>query len=257
MRRLSLPYALAAGFYVVSCALQAASAQEAVRGIFVTPIPYQPLTAVVTVQRTMVLPNKTVISSHTTHLIARNAQGEIYNENRGYAPDNFIGLPPLLAVHIYDPQTRLNTFLYPNTMTGTQRRFPGPPASVPPDFYAVPNAAAVTRQNEFAKEEDLGWQKMLGLSVHGVRETQVVPAEFSGTGQEVAITDEYWYSQDVRLNLLVKHSDPRSETTVQTVTTLKQGEPEASLFVVSSDYKLNGMGMRMPGAAAMSVPTSR
>jgi hypothetical protein len=40
--------------------------------------------------------------------------------------------------------------------------------------------------------------------------TQTLAATVSGTGQEV--TDEYSYSEALRLNLKTKHNDPRSGT---------------------------------------------
>jgi hypothetical protein len=52
------------------------------------------------------------------------------------------------------------------------------------------------------------------------------------------VTDEYWYSDDVHLNMLVKHTDPRSGEQTMTVTQLKRGEPDPQLFVVPSDYKV-------------------
>jgi hypothetical protein len=38
------------------------------------------------------------------------------------------------------------------------------------------------------------------VPAHGMRETQTVTAE--NDGKEVVITDEYWYSQDLRINLM-------------------------------------------------------
>ena len=51
-----------------------------------------------------------------------------------------------------------------------------------------------------------------------VREIQTIPAEKSGTGKETVVTDEYWYSDDVRINIMIKHNDPRTGTTTLTVT---------------------------------------
>ncbi len=45
---------------------------------------------------------------------------------------------------------------------------------------------------------------MEGLLVHGVREVQTIPADNSGTGKEMLISDEYWYSDDLRINLVIK-----------------------------------------------------
>ncbi len=236
MRKLHATFAVTLSLFAA-----AAHAQQPVRGIFVTPIRYQPFTAVVERTRTTVRPNAPPLELHTTHIIARNTQGVIYNEVRAFVSANFIGLPPLTSVHIFDPQTRLNTFLNPRQKTGMQTIFRGPPSSVPPDFYAAPVAAGML-PNSLVKHEDLGWQKMQGLNVHGTRDSQTISATLSGTGQEIVISDEYWYSEDVRLNLFVKHDDPRTGSITQTVSTLKQGEPEPSLFLVPSDYTMHAQG---------------
>jgi hypothetical protein len=34
------------------------------------------------------------------------------------------------------------------------------------------------------------------------------PTKSSGTGKDVTRTDEYWYSEDLRINLMIKHSAP-------------------------------------------------
>jgi hypothetical protein len=42
------------------------------------------------------------------------------------------------------------------------------------------------------------------VPAHGIRQTQTAADE--NNGKEVVITDEYWYSQDLRINLMIKHS---------------------------------------------------
>ncbi len=32
----------------------------------------------------------------------------------------------------------------------------------------------------------------------------------SGTGHEITITDDYWYSDDLKVYLVLKHNDPRT-----------------------------------------------
>jgi hypothetical protein len=78
------------------------------------------------------------------------------------------------------------------------------------------------------------------LQVHGVRVTQTLTAAESGTGREVTVTNEYWYSEALRLNLATKHNDPRSGSVTTTVTQIDRGEPSAALFGVPSDYTMAG-----------------
>lgn len=68
--------------------------------------------------------------------------------------------------------------------------------------------------------------------------TQTLAAEESGTGSEMTVTDEYWYSQDLRLNLAVRHSDSRTGNFSAIVTEILRREPDPSLFSIPSDYRM-------------------
>jgi hypothetical protein len=55
------------------------------------------------------------------------------------------------------------------------------------------------------------------------------------------ITDEYWYSEQLHINLLAKHSDPRTGQLTVTVTQLNPNEPALELFEVPPGYKVVDM----------------
>jgi hypothetical protein len=142
-------------------------------------------------------------------------------------------------VHLYDPQTRTSTYLDPQKKTFWTEMTNHPPSTEPPTLrFASPPGGGP--QNEFAKEEDLGIREMEGVSAHGVRQTQTIPAESSGTGADIVITDEYWYSADLRINLMIKHSDPRTGSVTMTVTQIARTEPDPAMFEIPEGYKLPG-----------------
>jgi hypothetical protein len=89
------------------------------------------------------------------------------------------------------------------------------------------------------RKEDLGTQTMEGVSVHGVRFIQKVPASQSGTGQPVEIFNEIWYSPELRLNLLVKTTDPRNGEESFALTHLKLGDPEPARFQVPAEFRID------------------
>jgi len=108
-----------------------------------------------------------------------------------------------------------------------------PPATVPPSVrYGSPSDNGLP-QNEFTKQEDLGVNEMQGLPVHGIREVQAIPGE----NKETVITDEYWYSQDLRINMMIQHVDPRERTVLLTVTQVTRTEPDPALFEIPEGYK--------------------
>jgi hypothetical protein len=110
-----------------------------------------------------------------------------------------------------------------------------PPESGPPGLNAT-SLGTNSAVNPLVKDEDLGTRQMEGVEVHGVRETQTVSE--ASTGKSVVVTDEYWYSDALRLNMLIKHDDPRTGEQTTTVTQVSRSEPDAAIFEIPADYKL-------------------
>jgi hypothetical protein len=195
-----------------------------VDGIFVTPVPGVPLTAVVEIQSTQVLSDGSTEVRKSFANIARDSQGRIYNERRQLVGPSFAGTPQVLGFHIFDPETKLNTFLDPSTHLARQSIFRGRSA----DSALDPQTA----------EQDLGIGTMEGVSVRGTLRSRTVPAPVSGTGKVVVVTDEYWYSEDLHLNMLEKRDDPRTGQQTVTVTKVDRGEPNPAIFEVPAGYKV-------------------
>jgi hypothetical protein len=191
-----------------------------VDGIFVTPVPGAPLTAVVEVESTQVLADGSALSKKSIANIARDSQGRIYNERRQLVSPSFTGQPPILSFHIFDPETRQSIFVNPATRIARQftlsQPIPRPPTN----------------------GEDLGSQVMENVLAHGIRVTRTVPAAVSGTGKPVIVTDEYWYSEELHLNMLVRHDDPRTGQQTVSVTRLSRAEPDESVFKVPAGFKI-------------------
>jgi hypothetical protein len=200
------------------------------RGVFVTPIPNAPLLAVVNTESSQLLKDGTSLNQKTLSAIARDRQGRIFNERRALIPASETATPPILSIHIYDPQTRTSTFIDPQRQVAWQSTLNRPPAAAPP--LATSSAA-----NSYIKKENLGTRTMEGIEVHGVRDTQTIPAEANG-GKEITVVDEYWYSEDLRLNMLAIHKDPRTGEQTTTVTQVDRSEPDPAIFEIPSGYKI-------------------
>lgn len=205
--------------------------------IFVTPIPHAPFHGVVKVERSVVQPNGSILKLKTIREIARDSQGRIRNESRSMVPTSSNQTPQIVRVHLFDPGTRTSVTLDPEQRTFWSMTVNHPPATVPPRLiYASPTGSALP-QNDFTKEEDLGMREMEGGPVHGVREIQTIPAETGSAAKEIVITDEYWYSDDLRINMVIAHNDPRTGSVTFTVTQVTRAEPDASLFEIPAGYK--------------------
>jgi hypothetical protein len=214
-------------------------------GIFLPPVPGAPFSGVIVVERT-IIPHSgdSALNLKTVRDVARDSQGRIYNVFRQFEPASDNTTPPVVRIHFYDPQTRSYTYVYPQQktyMTGTVNH---PPAPEPADLIASP-AGSSAPLNQFTKEEDLGTQSISGVSAHGVRQVQTIPAA-SNTGKEIVLTDEYWYAEDLHMNVAVKHDDPRTGRVSMTLTQVTRTEPDPSIFQIPDDYKMTGIGSGSP-----------
>ena len=223
--------------FVFLCSVSFAVAVPPAPGqdIFVTPIPNVPFTAVIQVERSLVEPDGSVQTAKTLRQIARDSHGRIHNETRTLIPVSSKEAPQLRRIHLYDPQTRVSTMLDAQQQTFWTMTLRRPPATVPPTLLEATPAGPVLQPSEFAKKEDLGIQEVGGIPAHGIREMQTIPAE--GNGKEIVVTDEYWYSDDLRINLMIKHNDPRTGSATLTVAGVERTEPDAAMFEIPSNYK--------------------
>jgi len=96
----------------------------------------------------------------------------------------------------------------------------------------------VAARDAQVQEEDLGTETMENVLVQGIRRSRTIPGTASGTGKPVVVVDEYWYSEELHLNMLVKHDDPRSGQQTVTVTRVNRSEPAAEIFEIPAGYKV-------------------
>jgi hypothetical protein len=204
--------------------------------IFVTPIPNAPFSAVVLVEWSGIQSNGSPANLKSIREIGRDNRGRIHNESRARVPASTTDEPQIERIHLYDPQTRISTMIIPETNTFWTTTVNHPPATVPPAFRFASADGERAPQNEFTKEEDLGTQEIDGVQAHGVRYSQTIPAENPAEEKDVVVADEYWYSADLRINLMIVHSDPRKGTVSATVSNIKRAEPDPSFFEVPEGY---------------------
>ena len=167
-------------------------------GIFVVPIPNAPFVAIFTAELTRTDPDGASVHLKGSRSFARDSQGRIYKEIRSLAPFTDSSTPPLLMTVIYDPQTRIYTYLYPKSRSYWQGTLNSPiPLLAREYFYGWP-ARYGPPLDKSVKQEDLGVKSVEGMAVQGVRQTETV----IGQPETVVETDEYWYSGDLGMNLV-------------------------------------------------------
>ena len=84
--------------------------------------------------------------------------------------------------------------------------------------------------------EELGTQVVEGVAATGTRTTTTIPAGSIGNEQPLLIVSEQWFSPELKVLVMTKHSDPRTGETIYRLTNILQTEPTRSLFEVPADY---------------------
>jgi hypothetical protein len=218
----------------LNVAAQAAAARGAKP---VTGAPYSAVAVRETVQ-TMADGNRIV--NHSEQKIARDGQGR---ERMESTPSlRVLGEHVAVSsVQITDPVAGARYMLDPKALTA--RKMAGAVGLGPSqtEMLAVERerAAAAAFQsgsNTSSAKEQLAPQVIEGVYAEGTRTTTTIPAGQIGNERDIAVVDEVWYSPDLHMDVMTRHSDPRSGETTYRVTQINRMEPDAALFQVPAGY---------------------
>jgi hypothetical protein len=89
-----------------------------------------------------------------------------------------------------------------------------------------------------AQTEDLGTKTMEGVNVAGTRVTRTISAGQIGNDKPLNIVTEVWTSPELKTVVYSKRSDPRMGDQTFQLTNIMRAEPDPTLFVVPSDFKV-------------------
>jgi hypothetical protein len=87
-----------------------------------------------------------------------------------------------------------------------------------------------------ATTKDLGTRDIEGVKAQGKLRSYEIPTGEVGNRNPIVVSDESWYSPELQVTVLSKHSDPRSGDSIYRLSAIKREEPAAALFTVPSDY---------------------
>jgi hypothetical protein len=112
--------------------------------------------------------------------------------------------------------------------------------------YPMQTIPPFPRQNDRkdAKTESLGTKNIEGVNAEGTRTTIEIPIGQIGNEKPINVVTEKWFSPQLQVIVLSKHSDPFIGEVVFKLVNIKLGEPLAELFKVPGDYKLQNMPKR-------------
>ncbi len=89
-----------------------------------------------------------------------------------------------------------------------------------------------------SRTDQLGMQNIEGVEAEGTRTVTTIPAGAIGNERAIEITYEKWYSRELQLVVMSKHSDPRFGEQSYRLTNIVRSEPDPSLFSPPNGYRL-------------------
>ena len=212
-----------------------------------SPVTGAPYSAVQVTQFTQKLADGNTIQHSEQANMYRDTQGRVRIEHNfsGRGPGG--GQSPSTVISIFDPVAGYNYMLQPNSQKAVQseaRMRPAPPPSsdARPGHRQPKADASAQRQ-----VENLGTQTINGVLATGARTTQTIPAGAIGNAQQIQAVREVWISQDLKVPVMIKTSDPRFGETTMQLTRIVQTNPDASLFQVPAGYTIESAPPRPAG----------
>lgn len=192
-----------------------------------------PMTAIIDTTRDTTLSDGNTIHTDNQSTVYRDAQGRVRREIQFELNTPVTGATKRTMIVITDPVSGNRYMLNPQNKTAHQMplRPPKPPAGAEGEPPAKPAPDNVTT-------ESLGTKTILGLQAQGTRVTRTIPAGQIGNAKAISVVTDRWVSTDLQIPLSMTHSDPMMGTMTSNVTSVTRAEPDASLFQVPSDYKI-------------------
>ena len=116
------------------------------------------------------------------------------------------------------------------------------PVSATTYVYAPASGLKFARR-PLGPPESLGARVIEGVNATGTRTSTTIAAGAIGNDRAIVVSDERWYSDELKIVIASDSKDPRSGDTTFRMMDLKRTEPDHSLFVVPAGYRID----RQPG----------
>lgn len=89
------------------------------------------------------------------------------------------------------------------------------------------------------KGEPLGKQTIEGVEADGTRNSETIETGAIGNDRPIQVSNERWYSSDLKMVIQSKHSDPRTGDESFRLTNIQRGDPGSYLFQPPSGYTIS------------------
>jgi hypothetical protein len=193
----------------------------------------KPYSAQFSTENVQVLADGTRITRKSEGVVYRNGEGRTRREQTlgALGPIPIEGEPKQL-IFINDPVGGAHYVLDVQDQTARKLPFRDAPATangLPREFEDSPEPVS------FAA---LGKRVIEGVEAEGTRSTITIPVGRIGNDRPLEVVSERWYSAELQLVILSKHTDPFSGENVYRLTNIDRKEPPLTLFEVPAEYKI-------------------
>jgi hypothetical protein len=219
--------------------------REVLVSIFIPTVSGAPFTATVNTETVRPLLDGTRITLTNHRLIARDRSGRIFQERRLLVPEDKKDESIITQIEISDPVARKQYICVPSERV-CQLEFLE-------NHEPVQSISAVTPPPLNPGQEFAGTQSISGLKTEGTRETRVIPTGAIGNDSPILSKREFWYSQQLGLNVLSTRDDPRFGTQKFELSDIVLSDPDTKLFSPPEGFKL--LDLRNP-TEVPSTPAS-
>jgi hypothetical protein len=193
------------------------------------------------------LSNGNVISRQEQTNFSRDGQGRVRMETTMKHPDGTssthvtIHDPVAGVVHNLDTQRKTSNDMTLHGPPNGQGRGRGPGQAGARPNGASPDVAGAGGRRQRPTDpnvvtESLGVQTLAGVQATGTRITRTIPAGAEGNSLPIVTVHETWTSDDLKVPVMVKTTDPRFGTSQTQLTNIVRAEPDPSLFQVPAGY---------------------
>lgn len=222
--------------------------------------PPPPYSADLVFVTTQTLADGTTITRRSLLKKYRDSEGRTREEDFRNRPGDLVDIP--INVIIVDPVAGVSYHLNPYAHQAYKTEMRPHASSLPAQTISVPanrptaplqptvegpgvQATALSNPNRVPKPPppamervDLGTQDFEGVTARGSLTTFTVSAGAEGNDRPIQYTQENWYSDELRAQVLHITKDPRVGEIVTRLTNINLSEPPAELFQVPSDYTI-------------------
>lgn len=202
--------------------------RTSIQGIDIPPIPNAPFTARVAVTWAEPIVGGGTVNRKYYTMVARDSQGRVHRETRGFIPGDSNADPPLHTFTILDPIAGTRVACTQSTMSCSTGAYHA--------RLTLGEDAGGGSGN--IKRENLGDQTIDSLHAVGTRETVTNQAGEHGSDRLIISHRDIWYSPDLQMDLSVVRTSPQLGQVTLAVTNLVRGEPDPSWFTVPAGFEV-------------------